>query len=356
MKLLRVVGARPQFMQAAVLRKELEKKNHTEVLVHTGQHYDKNMSENFFKELDLPLPDYNLNVGTGSHGTQTSKMLSGIEEILMKEKPDAVVVDGDTNSTLAGALAASKLHIPIVHVEAGLRSFNRKMPEEINRVVTDHLSSLLCAPTQKAVENLNNEGLSQKCVHTGDLMYDCFQQYVNKADTSILERLSIKPKKYILCTVHRAENTNDQDAMINILDALNQMPEMIIFPCHPRTMSYLKDNYSLNFSAYSNIKFTCPAKYLEMIALENNARTIITDSGGVQREAYFAKVPSVIVRNETEWVEQVEAGWSFIGKTKSSTILEAFKKIDHSQKNNPSIYGEGNASKNVVEAIERSIS
>jgi UDP-N-acetylglucosamine 2-epimerase len=355
LKILRVVGARPQFMQAAILRQELDKRGHKEILVHTGQHYDPNMSKLFFDELNIPYPDYNLEVGSAPHGAQTGLMLKEIEQVIRKTKPDAVVVDGDTNSTLAGALAAVKLHVPVVHIEAGMRSFNKKMPEEINRIMVDHISVLLCAPTKQAMANLTKEGLEERTVLTGDLMYDCFLFYQHKAKNDILDAFELQPKKYVLATLHRAENTNNVDLLAEIFEALLTIPYKIIFPCHPRTANFLKKCGKYNNVAMKNILFIDPVSYLEMIALEKNALFILTDSGGVQREAFFSGTKSIIIREQTEWVEQVEMGWSILGYNSKEKILDAMENISKPTQKSFSIYGNGKAAEKIVDAIEREI-
>ena len=310
MKIVSIVGARPQFVKAAVLSREL-RKDHTEILVHTGQHYDTNMSDVFFKELEIPTPDYNLNIGSGNHGEQTGAMLKGIEEVLLKEKPDWCLVYGDTNSTLAGALAAVKLHIKVAHVEAGLRSFNLRMPEEINRVLTDHISDLLLCPTQTAVDNLKNEGISQGVHLVGDVMYEALMWAVEKAriHSSILTDLNLTPKKYLLATVHRAENTDDPERLSKILSAFNQIPEPLIWPVHPRTRKKLEER---NWQPGDHIQLIDPLGYLDMVQLEENAHKIITDSGGIQKEAFWLRVPCITLRDETEWVETIECGCNIL--------------------------------------------
>ena len=321
MRFVSIVGARPQFIKAAVLSREL-RKLHTEILVHTGQHYDNNMSEIFFKELEIPTPDYNLNIGSGNHGEQTGAMLEGIEKILLKEKPDWCLVYGDTNSTLAGALAASKLHIKITHVEAGLRSFNRWMPEEINRVLTDHISDLLLCPTQTAVKNLEMEGITKGVHLSGDVMYDALIWAVDKAKKSstILQDLDLTPKNYLLATVHRAENTDNPEKLKNILDAFNQINEVIIWPVHPRTRKKLQE---INWQPRNHLKLIEPVGYLDMALLESNASVIVTDSGGIQKEAYWLQVPCVTLREETEWVETVESRWNkIVGILEPKIIIE----------------------------------
>ena len=325
-----IIGARPQFIKAAAVSRAIAEHNRlastsspltpnpipiTEVIIHTGQHYDDRMSAIFFEQLQIPDPDYNLNVGSGPHGQQTGDMLSGIEKILIKEKPDWVLVYGYTNSTLAGALAASKLHIKIAHVEAGLRSFNRRMPEEINRIVTDHLSDLLFCPSQTAVNNLAAEGITAGVRITGDVMFDAIKYAEAKINeySTILKRLGLENKKYFLATVHRAENTDNEDRLISIMSALSALAEqgIVILPLHPRTKKML-ENSKQPFKTNDSLKIIEPVGYFDMIALQQSARMILTDSGGMQKEAYWLKVPCITLRDETEWTETVEAGWNIL--------------------------------------------
>lgn len=347
MKIITIVGARPQFVKAAATSNKL-RKVHNEILVHTGQHYDANMSEVFFDELNIPRPDYNLEVGSGSHGKMTGTMLIKLEEIYIKEKPDLVLVYGDTNSTLAGALCASKLLIPVAHIEAGLRSFNMDMPEEQNRVLTDHVSKLLFVPTEAAVKNLKNEGIVKNVYNVGDVMYDAILNFKSLAEakSSILEELNIKDK-YILTTVHRAENTNDINRLGSIIAALNESGMNIVLPIHPRTKKYIKE-YGLKLN--SNIKVIESVGLLEMIQLEMNSQKIATDSGGVQKEAYFLKKPCITLRDETEWVETVENGWNKLVGTDKNKILEALANFNpkHEQKN---IFGDGHAADKIVSIL-----
>lgn len=315
LKIVSVVGARPQFIKAAAVSRVLRATEGVkEILVHTGQHYDANMSDVFFEELEIPRPDYNLGIGSGTHGAQTGKMLEAIEKVLLEEKPDWVLVYGDTNSTLAGALAAVKLHIPVAHVEAGLRSFNRHMPEEINRVLTDHASDLLFAPTKSAVINLRHEGIPEERIKlVGDVMFDAALFYGKRAErqSQILNKLDLKPKGYVLATVHRAENTDDPVRLKVIFDALCEIAGEIkvVLPLHPRTREALIKSGMYDKVA-SGIYLTEPVGYLDMVMLEKNARLIATDSGGVQKEAFFYHVPCVTLREETRWVELVELGWN----------------------------------------------
>ncbi len=313
MKIVTVVGARPQFIKAATVSRALGRSSGvTEVLVHTGQHYDTNMSDVFFEELEIPVPARHLSIGSGSHGVQTGRMLEVLDGVLREEKPDRVLVYGDTNSTLAGALAAVKLHVPVAHVEAGLRSFNRRMPEEINRILTDHVSDLLFAPTVSAVDNLLREGRPETSIHrVGDVIYDAAVFYGALAETRsrILDPLGLAGRPYVLATVHRAENTDDADRLTVVFEALSsiaaRMP--VILPLHPRTRAALD---RLDLENRGGIRIIDPVSYLDMVMLEKNASVIVTDSGGVQKEAFFHGVPCVTLRDETEWVELLDLGWN----------------------------------------------
>ena len=316
MKVLSVVGARPQFIKAAPVGRALWAAGHTDVLVHTGQHYDENMSAIFFRELAIPEPDYNLEVGSGPHGQQTGEMLIRLEEVMEQERPDRVLVYGDTNSTSAGALAAVKSHIPVAHVEAGLRSSNRAMPEEHNRVLTDHCADLLFCPTQTAVDNLAREGITRGVHLVGDVMYDAVLQFgeLARQRSTILHDLGLKPKGYLLATVHRPYNTDDYVRLQSILETFIEIGEPVIFPVHPRTrkrIAGLAGTLNLRAGA-GDLRLIEPVGYLDMLMLEQNARLILTDSGGVQKEAYFFAVPCVTLRPETEWVETVKAGWNLV--------------------------------------------
>lgn len=352
MKVITVVGARPQFIKAAPVSREL-RKHFNEILIHTGQHYDDNMSKIFFEELGIPLPDYNLKIGSGNHGKMTGEMLAKLEEIYINEKPDCVLVYGDTNSTLAGALAASKLLIPVIHVEAGLRSFNKEMPEEQNRILTDNISKLLLVPTLDAENNLKNEGIEEGVYNIGDVMYDAVLMFKEKANLKqdLLDELQIEKNKYILTTIHRAENTNNIDRLKNIIEALNESEETIVLPLHPRTKKFIGD-YGLKFN--ENIKVIDPIGYLEMLMLESNSRKIVTDSGGVQKEAYFMRKPCITMRDETEWVETVQVGWNIIVGTNKDSILNAIKDFNP-KKEQPYIFGDGKASMKIVELIKELI-
>lgn len=353
MKILTVVGARPQFIKAAPVSREL-RKTHQEVLVHTGQHYDHNMSDVFFEELHIPRPEYNLGVGSGSHGRQTGEMLAGIEEIILREKPDLLLVYGDTNSTLAGALAAGKLHIPVAHVEAGLRSFNRLMPEEINRVLTDHVSDKLFCPTDTAVRNLAREGLTEQVYNTGDVMYDALLYNVKIAEgkSTILQNLNLKSQHYMLATVHRAENTDVPERLKQILLALAAAAKEIILPLHPRTRNKIKDlglDYILGEAAH----ITCiePVGYLDMLMLEKHSAKIITDSGGVQKEAYMLKIPCVTLRDETEWVETIEAGWNTLAGSGIEEITDKIISFWPTAAWTQDVFGDGQAARKIAQLL-----
>lgn len=348
MKIITVIGARPQFIKASSVSQYL-RLYHKEILIHTGQHYDLNMSDIFFDELEIPKPDYNLSIGSGNHGFQTGNMLIKLEEIYLKEKPDMVVVYGDTNSTLAGALCASKLLIPIVHIEAGVRSFNVKMPEEQNRILTDHISKILFTPTDTAKNNLLAEGILDNIYNVGDVMFDSIIKYkeLAKKQSCIIEKLNYSNKGYILATIHRAENTNSINRLSNIIEALNESDEDIILPLHPRTKKYI-ENYGIIIG--DNIKVIEPIGYLDMIQLEANSRKIITDSGGMQKEAYFMKKICITIRDETEWVETVESGWNIIVGANKYKILEAITNTI-SGKKYTQLFGDGKAALKIIDII-----
>lgn len=358
MKITTVVGARPQFIKAAAVSRVLwSAPGVQEVLVHTGQHYDENMSEVFFRELEIPEPDYNLEIGSGSHGAQTGRMLEAIEKVLLEEKPDWVLVYGDTNSTLAGALAAVKLHIPVAHVEAGLRSFNRRMPEEINRVLTDHAADMLFAPTRAAVENLRRESISEERIHlVGDVMYDAALFYGEKArrESRVLERLGLKPEKYILVTIHRAENTDDPSRLQAIVEGLCEVGKSVpvVFPVHPRTRKAL-ERHGLLEEAVASLRLIEPVGYLDMVMLEQNACLIATDSGGVQKEAFFYRVPCVTLRGETEWTELVDLGWNkLVSPQLPEGVAEGIRNsLDGPRGIEENPYGDGNSGELIVKHL-----
>jgi UDP-N-acetylglucosamine 2-epimerase len=376
MKIVTIVGARPQFIKAAsvsraIHRAQKKKRHIEEVLVHTGQHYDILMDKIFFEELNLPKPDFHLGVGSGSHGKQTGMMIERIESVLEKEKPETVVVYGDTNSTLAGALAAAKLNLPIAHIEAGLRSYNRAMPEEINRVLTDHLSTFLFCPTDLAVQNLLKEGLKEEkkkiIRNVGDVMYDSILYYAEVAEkkSTILEDLNLyfstpnsklRTRNYYLVTLHRAENTDNPERLKSILRALNEIGtnHPVILPLHPRTKKKI-EVYHLS-SKFNHIHFIEPISYLDMLKLEKNAGAILTDSGGVQKEAYWLKIPCLTLRGETEWVETIQGGWNQLVGTEYKRIIQGIKNLEKRRffKRGEETFGEGRASEKIVQLLSRS--
>lgn len=352
MKLMTIVGARPQFIKAAVVSRAIARdfKNVTEVLVHTGQHYDANMSNVFFEELDISRPDHYLGVGGGSHGQNTGRMLEKLDALMAQESPDKVLVYGDTDSTLAGALAATKLHIPVAHVEAGLRSFNRRMPEEVNRVLTDHVADLLFAPTLVAQRNLQCEGIADsKIFVVGDVMYDAALYYKALAkQPGWFDALGVND--FALCTIHRAENTDDPQRMQSILDGLAESAVPIVLPLHPRTRKQLAQ-FHLNLP--DTIRIVGPVGYLEMVWLEMHCRFILTDSGGVQKEAYFHGKPCVTLRDETEWVELVEEGVNVLVGADKDLIATATSKIEKEmdRANANGLYGDGDSASQIIERL-----
>ncbi|RJR32271.1 MAG: UDP-N-acetylglucosamine 2-epimerase (non-hydrolyzing) [Desulfobacteraceae bacterium] len=367
MRIVTIVGARPQFIKAAAVSRAIQAHNAgagrpaiQEFLLHTGQHYDDIMSGVFFRDLELPKPDEHLGVGSGPQGWQTGKMLSAIEEALLREKPDWVLIYGDTNSTLAGALAAVKLHIPLAHVEAGLRSYNRRMAEEHNRVVSDHLSTLLLCPTRTAVENLKKEGIDGSgpalVENVGDVMYDSILHYSGIAEnrSEIIRKLNLNPKGYGLVTIHRAENTDDPVRLGNIFKALEQLAGEglpIVLPLHPRTRKVLQTSFAKSLEPRtSNLLLIDPVPYLDMLLLERHAKVILTDSGGVQKEAYWFEVPCVTMRDDTEWVETLEAGWNVLVSADANRIVTAVHSAKPG-KTGGNYYGTGHAAERVVEAI-----
>ena len=367
-KIVTIIGARPQIIKAAALSRAI--KNNfssqiTEIIVHTGQHYDDNMSQVFFDELEIPLPNYNLNVGSGNHGKQTATMISAIEDVLLIEKPNAIVLYGDTNSTLAGAMAASKIHIPVIHIEAGLRSFNKSMPEEINRIMCDHVSTLLFSPTKTGFNNLIQEGfLSQnnapysidnpKIYHCGDVMYDnsLFFSKISDVKTSIINDLKLKNNGFILATIHRNNNTDEPIRLNALFKSLNDISInhqlQIVLPLHPRTSNLLDRNLSKDLAEAirlnSNFKIISPVSFLEMLALEKNCCLVMTDSGGVQKEAFYFEKPCVILRPETEWIELLENGAALIADADENKIKFSFEQlIAKKDLSFPKLYGDGNA-------------
>jgi UDP-GlcNAc3NAcA epimerase len=344
-KILTIVGARPQFIKAAPVSRVI-RRTHEEILVHTGQHYDDNMSEVFFRELSIPEPDINLGVGSGSHGAQTGAMLAGLEKVVMDARPDWVLVYGDTNSTVAGALAAAKLHVRVAHVEAGLRSFDRRMPEEVNRVLADHVSDLLLCPTRVAVGNLAHEGIARGVHLVGDVMYDAFLFNVDAARTQsqILEEFGLQRGGFALVTVHRAENTDDAERLRAIVEGLERSGLDVVIPLHPRTRTRLSE------SLPPRIRVIEPVGYIDMLALEDAAEVIATDSGGVQKEAYFLGRPCVTLRDSTEWTETVEAGWNVLVGADVKKISEAMRTFRPKGKR-PDLFGDGHAAEKIAGLI-----
>jgi len=349
-KVVTIVGARPQFIKCAPLSREL-RKEHTEVLVHTGQHYDPEMSDVFFSELAIPEPDYHLGIGSGPHGKQPGEILARIEEVLLEERPDMVIVFGDTNSTLAGTLAAAKLHIPVAHVEAGLRSFDRTMPEEVNRVVTDHLSDLLFCPTKTAVRNLAHEGITKGVFLVGDVMVDALlhNREVAARRSRVLERFGLSGHKYLVLTVHRPANTDNREHMESIMAALGDAEVPVLFPAHPRTRKVLTEYGSWKHLP-ANVIATEPLGYLDMLQAMTHADTILTDSGGVQKEAYLLGVPCITLRDTTEWVETVDDGWNVLVGADRERIGEAIRTF-RPRKERSMIFGEAGASGRIVAVL-----
>jgi UDP-GlcNAc3NAcA epimerase len=356
MKILTVVGARPQFIKAAAVSRQIAARTGMqEVLLHTGQHYDDNMSDLFFRQLEIPTPGYHLGIGSGTHGVQTGRMLEALDDILIKERPDWVLVYGDTNSTLAGALSAVKLHVPVAHVEAGLRSFNRAMPEEINRIMADHASDLLFAPTATAVAHLREEGVAADKVRlVGDVMYDAALFFGNKAEreSRILVDLGLVDKGYVLATVHRAENTDDPIRLQAILGGLTQVAGDIpvILPLHPRTRSALK---TLGIPVGGGgLRLVDPVGYLDMVSLERHAAAVATDSGGVQKEAFFYEVPCVTLRDETEWTELLDLGWNRLEPPRGADgVAAAVASAIGTRGQAGKPYGDGEAARHILDAL-----
>ncbi len=349
MKIITIIGARPQFIKAAVISRNINQ-NHNiqEILLHTGQHYDHNINDIFFDELNIPAPKYNLNIGSDTHGAQTAKMLVGIENILLNEKPDYVLVYGDTNSTLAGALAAVKLHIPVAHVEAGLRSFNRKMPEELNRIITDSISELLFAPTMTAVTQLEKEDRKDATHFTGDVMYDSVLYYKNQILSQKSSSLPFYcPSEYYLATIHRAENTDDPILLKKIFSTLNELEIPVLFPLHPRTKQKIK---SYNIIPGSNLIITEPVGYLHLLELILKSQKVITDSGGVQKEAYFLDTPCVTIREETEWIETLDGNHNILCGTDSNRIKQALL-ISPNLNVNKNCFGDGHAGEKIIQLL-----
>ncbi len=355
-KILSVVGARPQFIKAAPVSKALRQKFH-EILVHTGQHYDSGMSDVFFRDLELPEPDVHLGVGSGSHAWQTGEMMVRLEKVVLEERPDLVLVYGDTNSTLAGALVASKLNCSLGHVEAGLRSYNRSMPEEINRVLTDRVSQFLFCPTQRAVENLRREGIEEGVFQVGDVMLDAAREFSRVADerVDILHRLGLHGRDYLLVTVHRAANTDDPARLRAIVEALLRVQILVVFPIHPRTEKALTEiGLRETLREAAHVFDLPPVSYLENLQLERSAAKILTDSGGIQKEAYFFGVPCITLREETEWVETVEDGWNTLVGADPNRILDAVARFAPSGPRREH-YGDGHAARKIVDVLEQAL-
>tara|TARA_S200000501_G_scaffold309723_1_gene299744 strand:- start:11002 stop:12066 length:1065 start_codon:yes stop_codon:yes gene_type:complete len=352
MKIVTIIGARPQFIKASVLSLEFSKdQSIQEIIVHTGQHFDHNMSKIFFEEMMIPTPKYNLGVQNLSHGAMTGRQLEKVEEILLKEKPDFVLVYGDTNSTLAGALAAVKIHIPVIHVESGLRSFNRKMPEEINRLLTDHIATILFVPSEVSFNNLIKEGIDKKKIfNVGDIMFDSTLYFSKKADHSskILDKLGVKKKNYILTTIHRPENTDSSIKLNNIFDALSSLNTQVIIPIHPRTKIKVSE-YECNIG--KNIKLINPVGFFDMIILEKNASKIATDSGGIQKEAFFYGVPCITIRDQTEWVELLDIGANILCGANINDLKKALT-LDLKPFEPSNVYGSGNTANKIRKILK----
>ena len=371
MHILTVIGARPQIIKSAAISRAIAgsfSSQITESILHTGQHYDANMSQVFFDELGIPQPQYNLGVGSGRHGEQTAKMISGIEEVLLNEHFDGVILYGDTNSTLAGAVAASKLHVPVFHIEAGLRSFNMAMPEEINRIVCDQIASICFAPTETAVNNLRHEGFCDSkatfpngkkriVCNSGDVMYDNSMYFAQMAHerSDIMERLRLEPDSFVLATIHRDNNTDDPDRLESIIRALADIADQhhiaIVLPLHPRTRHILEQDHSSLLPHLSKLTIVPPASFLEMTLLEKNAKIVMTDSGGVQKEAFFFEKPCVILRPETEWVEIVEHGAGIIADADYRRIVEAYNRLAGQTVHFPPLFGDAHASEKILQTI-----
>lgn len=353
-KIVTVVGARPQFIKAAVLSRLIIEEygdSCREIIIHTGQHYDKNMSQIFFQEMNIPEPDINLEIGSGSHGKMTGRMLEGIENVLLREKPDILLVYGDTNSTLAGALAASKLHIPVAHVEAGLRSFNMQMPEEQNRILTDHIASFLFCPTDTAAANLLNEGIKYGVHNVGDVMLDA-SLYYRKLFSDHSQELDNNIDSFVLMTLHRAENTDNPERLESIVNAVNRSSNhTFILPLHPRTRKAL-DSASLSFNSHVNV--IDPVGFREMLNLEETCEIVLTDSGGVQKEAFFLKKPCITMRDQTEWTETVDAGCNTLVGANEDKIAAALNRSSYSNEW-PNLYGTGNSGRTILKELMKAV-
>jgi len=357
MKIVTIIGARPQFIKASVLSNLIKNESHVEeVIIHTGQHFDSMMSDVFFNDLDIPKPKYNLNISSLSHGAMTGRMIEEIEKILIDEKPDLTLVYGDTNSTLSGALASSKLHIPVAHIESGLRSFNTNMPEEINRKLTDHISKYLFCPTLQSLKNLLKENIVDNVELVGDIMYDSFLHYskLSNREYSTNNLLNLKPKDYCLLTLHRQENTNNFSNIYSLFIILkiisNNYGYKFVFPMHPRIALFLMNN-NFNFKEFENIQFISPVSYLDMIELEKNSKIILTDSGGVQKEAFWANVPCITLREETEWVELLNTGMNILTGMYCDEIFKAFSNFISKESIDLNLYGDGKTGQKILDCL-----
>lgn len=350
LRILTVVGARPQFVKAAALSSALRERDWDEYLVHTGQHYDDSMSEVFFSELGIPDPDVNLGIGSGHHGETTGRMMAGIERECLEDRPDLVLVYGDTNSTLAAALVASKLHIPIAHVESGLRSFDRRMPEEVNRILADHVSSLLFCPSQSAVTNLKKEGVTEGVFEVGDIMRDALCMFLQRAKerSNAIERFGLNPGEYALLTIHRPSNTDDVETLEELLEAAGEMGP-VLFPAHPRCSESVRELISRNILK-DNIQVVEPLGYLDFLAAASQARFIATDSGGLQKEAYWLKVPCITLREQTEWIETVETGWNRLVGNSAEAFRDAVCSLAL-PKSHHELYGDGKTAIRICDII-----
>ncbi|MCP4124416.1 MAG: UDP-N-acetylglucosamine 2-epimerase (non-hydrolyzing) [Bacteroidetes bacterium] len=356
LRILTVVGARPQFVKAATLSRHIRDyrgDSVNEKIIHTGQHYDENMSDVFFKQLDIPTPTFQFEVSSATHGAMTGKMLREIESVILEDKPDCLLVYGDTNSTLAGALAAAKLHVPVAHVEAGLRSFNKRMPEEINRIVTDQVSTWLYCPTDTACTNLHNEGITNGIYNVGDIMYDAALYYLNRAENSstILDFFGLEPKKYILSTIHRVENTNTVERIGEICKGLALLAESwpVVFPVHPRTRKIIL-HQGLD-THLGKVAMVDPIPFLDMVILQKYASAILTDSGGIQKEAYFYKTPCITVRDETEWVETLTTGWNKLVSPDAELIAQTVLSAKSPTRAQSPVFGTGNTAKQIIDNL-----
>ncbi|WP_049893083.1 non-hydrolyzing UDP-N-acetylglucosamine 2-epimerase [Natronococcus jeotgali] len=354
MSVVSIVGARPQFIKAFAVSRKL-RTNHEEILVHTGQHYDEELSDVFFEELGIPEPDYNLGIGSDTHGQQTAAMIKEIESVIKLEDPDIILIYGDTNSTLAGAITASKIDSLVAHVEAGLRSYNREMPEEINRILTDHASDILFPPSESSANTLKEEGISENVHVVGDVMYDSilWARDISSEQSEILSRLNLEGKEYILSTIHRAANTDNPDRLNSIINALLDSPSTVVLPIHPRTENKLR-SYDMWEKAKSGIEIIDPVGYLDFVRLIDESECVATDSGGVQKEAFYLDTPCITMRDETEWIETVESGWNVLVGADKERIQEELR-TRHQPQEKPNPYGDGTAAIKIVDTLVSSI-